>query len=159
MDVRKLGLATGLLALIAGTVYFSSDTQASLKPPKPVPPVKVSSVQSTKSTMPNGYNPSLVIRDPFAAPDYARPQTVAKPSAPQRNSSAAAPKVQKAIPPALSGIVSAGGKNTAILAYGGESRSYNVNEYAGAYKIIAIYPDKVLLSSPYGRLTLTMEGD
>jgi len=109
--------------------------------------------------MPVGFEPGKVLRDPFAVPKQfaliQEPAAVeaALPVAVRSKPSAKRTAVAK---PALAGVVGADGKWAAIIRFGDESRSYQLGEYAGSYRIAAITGDSVTVIGPEGSLLLTV---
>ena len=115
---------------------------------------KQEDIVAVQGTLPKGYSPNAVIRDPFAIPAQYAPQ----PAAPAVSSVGRdrMPEKAKAPLPVVQGIISAGSAKAAILAVGSDSRTYRVHEQVGSYVITSISNHSVTLQGPDGSIVLAL---
>jgi len=157
---RKQLIAAMMVCCLALPVFVYYDDQ----PETVHAPAAIAEIASARNTpaqgrMPIGFEPGKRLRDPFAVPKQFAPiqepaaVEAALPTAVRSKPSAKRTAVAK---PALTGVVGADGKWAAIIRFGDESRSYQLGEYAGSYRIVAITGDSVTVLGPEGSLLLTV---
>lgn len=153
---RRLAALLAIGAIVAGAAYYVKTSQPAEAPPPPGKPAAGS--VTIKPVMPKGYQTGVALRDPFALSATQQPASAAQStgaSAPETPEAKQAGKGQAARP-VLTGVVTGGSAKAAIIRYGGESRSYQVDEFVGPYQLLAIAEDAVTLRGPDGKLVLAV---
>lgn len=110
---------------------------------------------AAEGTLPNGYNPAAVVRDPFAMPAQFQQQSPNAVPITGVGRSQQADKVRDVLP-AVQGIVSAGNVKVAIIAVGSDSQSYRIGDRVGSYVIASISTSSVTLKGPEGTVVVPM---
>lgn len=162
MRQRYLIVAGIGIVLIAGISVLASPEK------QPINSV-ISSVAKPKSadiqpTMPKGYT-TQTMRDPFAPPPgFGKPEKlIAIPQAGYRPVHDI-PVQERIVPqdfskeplPLLMGVVSGGNRQMAIINYNNISRSYYPGEEIGAYKLVKVDSNSVVVQGPGGRRVLAL---
>ncbi len=117
---------------------------------------------SVKPAMPKGYQPEFAVRDPFLAPpEYRQPDNGANKNILSAENT---PSTVKAKPHSsskqpnarlsLDGVVGGGNARVAIIRYGGNSRSYQIGDFIGPYRLTAVDEDSATLWGPDDKLVL-----
>ena len=151
---QRLAALVAIGAIIAGAAYYVTLPQTAVAPP---PGTTAPGSVTVKPVMPKGYQPGVALRDPFALPETQQPVSAAQPTGAIAPASSPQPgNKAQAARPVLTGVVAGGSAKAAIIRYGGESRSYQVNEFIGPYQLLAVYEDSVTLWGPDGKLVLTV---
>lgn|GEM_PF-1403197 len=169
---RRLKIFIGVFIVLL-TYYVTTSTEpagtASVSPVKQqVKQIKQSGLVNSKPVMPNGYQNEKVTRNPFALP----PDMVAK-NANKVSPSNLTPKnlpsdtpsvIQGSVLPKealpslrLTGIITSPDMRLAVIHSAGKSKSYQINDSLGTYKVAAISDDTVLLHGPSGPKVLNLD--
>lgn len=110
------------------------------------------------------------VKDPFAPPEAIRPRAreaeeapilAAAPSGAAYPTGKTAPEqdgapVRDGKAPRLTGVIGGANQRVAVLEYNAESKVCAENESVGAYRIVQIQDDAVVVNGPGGRLRLTV---
>jgi hypothetical protein len=148
MDSKKYLTIMGAVgALVIGLTQYPDSPQAAV--PQPAAREESPAVPFTGG-MPKGYSPNAVVRDPFAVPAQFQPQ-LQPPASLGVVRDRQAEKFKEPTP-VVTGIVGSGSQRAAIIQSGSDSRSYRVNERAGAYVITAISAASVTFMGPEGSI-------
>lgn len=141
-------------AVLLGVIYYD-DRLETVHAPAVVEGKPSGKSAPPQGRMPIGFEPGRVLRDPFALPSQFAPvQSVVDKALPTAARSVPLGKAAAVKPPVLVGVVGAGDKWAAIMRLGDESRSYQLNEYAGSYQVVAITVDSATVTGPAGLVVL-----
>lgn len=150
-----IAAASGYFFWLPGRTAFSGTHPGSSRQ-------SISSPAMSRAVMPSRYPVHAVVRDPFAVPPEFQPAAVAAalPSAKNYSSVQASAVLPSATPESsleLTGTVSGGGQQVAIIKRDGVSRSYLIKEYIGIYQLVTIGEGTATLRGPQGEKVLTLE--
>lgn len=157
---KQLIAAMVVCCLVLLVFIYYDDQPETVHAPAAIAEIAPARNTPVQGRMPIGFEPGKVLRDPFAVPKQFAPiqepaVEAALPTAVRSKPSAKRTAIAK---PALTGVVGADGKWAAIIRFGDDSRSYQLGEYAGSYRIVAITGDSVTVVGPEGSLLLTVGG-
>lgn len=175
---RRLLLIAGIGAIaILFALYFPSEPEVVVAPNINISSAQDAKNRSLKPVMPAGYQQEQTnqnARNPFALPPGLEPLPgQAQPQQPppanaSAHSAPAAPGTSgdkkgrsKQMPASLTfrltGIASADGAKVAVIQSGGKSKTYQLYEDIGAYRLVEISDDFVVLNGPDGERVLHVE--
>lgn len=167
---QRISVVVLFFMLMTGIVYYSF-IDTSERPVVTIPgsQVAVDSV-SAKPVMPKGYQPEVAVRDPFLPPSEYRQKDdnkgnqtnnlISSTNVPSgANGSKRSVSKRPDASPELVGMVGGGGAKVAIIRYDQGSRSYQVGDYIGPYRLANMDDDSATLWGPDGRLVLILKGD
>lgn len=171
---RLLLLGTiGIIAMLITVYIATGDVEVAVGPNPPN-----SNSFGAGKTLAKSENQQLpvvqgtqVIRDPFALPPEVKEQnneTGRVPTIPSNVPSYTPTSVPGMVPKSvipnnpsanlkLTGIVGTAGRNLAVIISDNKSKSYSVNDFIGAYKIMAISNDYVILANGDSKVVLRLE--
>jgi len=155
-------MVLGVIGVIVILIFYYITT-ASEDVVQPNPPN--ANTQSVSKTLIKPDNQAaLIMRDPFAAPPQVQEQkSEANPILPATPNFTPGNAPKSVIPNMqsgnlkLTGIVSTGGQLLAVIRSGDKSKSYSLNEFIGADRIVAITNDYVILAHEDKKLVLRLE--
>lgn len=165
--------AIGIIVLV--TTLYMSTSEAIIEPVLPSSTVVTTTNQPTLS-MTNQAIPVIAadqpIRDPFAKPPEVKEQNltvatagptlyntapnskpVTVPGAPQSTTASGVPAKDFK----LTGIATGDQQGLAVIMSGGKSKTYGIHDSIGAYQIVAINSDHVLLANNTNKIVLRLE--
>lgn len=172
---RRLMLISGIgVIAILFALYYPSEPEVVVAPQ--ISPSQDAKNQIIKPIMPVGYQQGQTnqsTRDPFALPPGLQspqgqtlPQQIASPA---NHSTQAVPAIsggKKDVKSGqgsnvsdirLTGVASADGVKVAVIQSAGKSKTYQLNEAVGAYRLVGIDNDSVVLNGPGGERILRIE--
>ena len=172
---ERLMLIVGVGVIVFAITMYVNPSEVAVESTVPPNMVGKTVTNTDKTVLPIGEPIAQVapgnqpLRDPFAkAPEINKnPAPVSAPAI-HNNVPNTLPKVPSVLPNApvtnipqrdfkLTGIVSAGNHHLAVIMSGNKSKSYDVNDAIGAYRITAITNDYVVLTGSGQKITLRLE--
>jgi len=160
-------MVLGAIGIIGMIIFFYTTTSEVEVAVQSNPPSTASQgADKTLNKTGNQINQTaLIMRDPFAAPPqlYENKNQIA-PIMPSNLPSDVPRSVPKSVIPnmtygnlTLTGIVGNAGQRLAVIRSADKSKSYGLNDFIGADKIVAITNDYVILASDDRKLVLRLE--
>ena len=167
-------IAIGIIVLVI-TLYMST-SEAIIESVVPSSTVVTTTIQEPLSTpsqaIPVPTGGDQPIRDPFAKPPEVKEQNIPAATAGPKSYNNAPNSKPAAVPGGpksttasgitakdlkLTGIATGNKQGFAVIMSGGKSKTYGIHDSIGAYRIVAINSDHVILASNTNKIVLRLE--